>query len=144
MVDSGRGDRERPYCERFRRERVDIEYFLHPLLGLRPVGLRQSDRDVGWPVDRDLRHRRARRVAPGDEQSAHVGEVIGMQMGKHDAVDIAQIGVLLQWPKGTTAQVQQDPAAVMLQQVAGCRGIGAGEGSGTADDGELHAITDAA
>jgi len=69
---------------------------------------------------------------------AQVEAVVGVQMGQADRVDVGEVRVALQCPKGAVAEVEHQPEPLGLEQVAGGGAVGPGEAPRTADDREFH------
>ena len=148
MVHPRGGDLERADRPGARSQRVEGERLGHARARgparrrLRPVGQGEPLRRPVGSVHRDRGLRAPGAVAAGDPVPAHVQAVVGVQVAQGDRVDVVQAGVPLQHAQRAVAQIEHEPEALRLQQVAGGRAFRAGEAARAPDDGQPHAQQD--
>ncbi len=96
----------------------DLELPGHGLIPAQPVGSNQSTPGIGRAPHGDGPHAAGGPIAQGDVVGAQVDEVIDVQVADEHRVDVVDVDEAGQRAERAIAHVQQDPGALMLQQVA--------------------------
>ncbi len=122
---------------------VEVEVLAHARVERQAVRVGHPVGDPRRPPDRDRPLRPLRAVAPQHVVAAQVHVVVGVQVADQDAVDAQRVDVVVEGPERAVPELEQHPpgaavGVIGLQQVAGGRRVGAGEGTRAADHGDPH------
>src|SRR6185437_3376091 len=129
-------DPERPDLPGPGVQRAEVEGPRHAHVLVQAVGLGHPVRGAGRAVHRDARAGPVRRVRLRHPVPAQVKTVIRVQVAQADGIDAGQRGVPLQRAEGAVAEIDEQPEALVLEQIGRSRAVRAGEGTRTPDDSE--------